>query len=721
MAQTSPLAWTQSPLPGAGEEARLAALRRYEVLDTPPEQGLDDLAGLAAQLCEAPLALITLVDERRQWFKAKVRLRGRTAARDSRGDEVEAPPAGGGDAGRASPPDALDGDELPRDLSFCGHAILQSEVFMVPDAADDERFARNPQVMGAPHIRFYAGAPLLTADGHALGTLCIMDHVPRRLNPAQREALRALSRQVMAQLELRLQTRELRLLAQRLTLATDAASIGVWDWDRSGGQIYASPVCSSMLGYPPDRGVTDLALWLSRVHPDDQTAASEKVRAAVAGVEANALDHYEARMRHADGSYRWISVVGRVLTVDGQRNATRLIGVGMDITEGRRLDEQLRQSQRMDAIGQLAGGVAHDFNNILGAIMMQTALAADVPDQPTDARDLLMEIKSATERATNLTRQLLAFGRRQVMQRRLLNLNDIVTNRSKMLEQVLGEDVHLELKLRAGGLPTRADAGMLDQVLLNLAMNARDAMPHGGQVIIETEERSLTKEERAVTPDASPGRHVCLRLTDTGSGIGAKHLPRIFEPFYTTKEPGKGTGLGLATVFGIVKQHGGWVAVQTEVGRGSTFEIFLPASDWPDSVAQASPGGGKIKPRGGTETILLVEDEAMVRRLRRLVLEGAGYQVLEAANGVEALTRWDEHHRSIKLLLTDVLMPGGVSGPDLARRLHACDPRLRIILTSGFNSDVAGEEPWLTAAHNFLQKPSTAEHLLETVRQCLDA
>jgi PAS domain S-box-containing protein len=394
------------------------------------------------------------------------------------------------------------------------------------------------------------------------------------------------------------------------------------------------------------------------------------------------------------------------------------IWVFRDITQQRQLEEQFRQSQKMEAIGQLAGGVAHDFNNLLAAIMMQVELSAMVENLPGEVREGLQEIHVSAERAANLTRQLLAFSRRQVMQPRQLELNEIVTSLTKMLQRILGEDVRLQLNLYPRPLLTRADAGMLDQVLLNLVVNARDAMPGGGRLFIETGEKILTAEESALIPDTSPGRHVCLRVTDTGSGIAPEHLPRIFEPFFTTKEPGKGTGLGLATVFGIVKQHHGSITVESKVARGTTFQILLP--EIKESARVPDEASAQPKPRGGTETILLVEDDTAVRLLTRTVLERAGYHVLEAPDGVQALRVSERYQGPIHLLLTDIVMPEGVSGFALSVRLQARNPALRVIFMSGYSAEIAGRELSLEEGQNFIQKPSSPRQLLETVRQCLD-
>jgi PAS domain S-box-containing protein len=388
-----------------------------------------------------------------------------------------------------------------------------------------------------------------------------------------------------------------------------------------------------------------------------------------------------------------------------------------DVTERLALEAQLRQSQKMEAIGQLAGGVAHDFNNILSVVLMQAEVSAAADDLPEDTVEGLREIQACAERGADLTRQLLLFSRRQVMQTRDLDLNDVVTALAKMLQRIIGEDVRLELHLHTSKLPARADAGMLNQVLLNLAVNARDAMPRGGRLRVETWDRLVDETTERPYPDIQPGHYVGLSVVDTGCGIPADVLPRIFEPFFTTKEAGKGTGLGLATVFGIVRQHGGWLNVSSEVGQGTTFDIYLPLA----AQTGAEPAPRRRTIAGGSETLLVVEDEASVRTLVRSILERRGYTVLEAANGVDALKLWEAHRDRIALLFTDMVMPDGISGQDLARRLRTERPDLRVVFSSGYSPEIAGRELRLAAGENFLPKPFTSDVLLEVVRQAIDA
>jgi nitrogen-specific signal transduction histidine kinase len=403
---------------------------------------------------------------------------------------------------------------------------------------------------------------------------------------------------------------------------------------------------------------------------------------------------------------------------DDAGNVARLVGTVEDVTDRRQLEDQVRQSQKLEAIGQLAGGVAHDFNNILTVIQGYGSLllAEDISDEAANAVE---QVLLATNRAANLTRQLLTFGRRQVMQPGSVDLNDIVGGLAKMLQRILGEDVHLEVRLHPTPLFARADAGMLDQVLMNLVVNARDAMPDGGQLVIDTTTRRFGRDDSPSVHSLAPGPYVGFVVQDTGIGIRPADVSRLFEPFYTTKTRSEGMGLGLATVLGIVKQHAGVVNVESTPGSGTAFSVFLPAE--PAGDAERSAKAPTREPRRGQETILLVEDEAVVRSLTRLVLERQGYRVLEAGDGVEALRVWGANQGRIRLLLTDIVLPAGVGGRQLAARLRALDPSLRVVFMSGYSAEIAGRELTLEEGRNFVQKPYSPPKLLEAVERCLDA
>lgn len=386
-------------------------------------------------------------------------------------------------------------------------------------------------------------------------------------------------------------------------------------------------------------------------------------------------------------------------------------------TERRKLHQQLLQSQKMESIGQLAGGVAHDFNNILTVIQGHAAMLQTNQTLTAAVKGSVNQILLAAERATNLTRQLLTFSRKPIAQTRVLDLNLVVANMTKMLRHILRADV--TLKVHYGSRhPIRADAGMMEQVLMNLAVNARDAMPHGGELTISTADECFGPEYVQLNPQASPGAYVCLSVADSGEGIPPENLPRIFEPFFTTKPTGQGTGLGLATVYGIVHQHAGWLSVNSELGKGTVFRICLPAVSEPTETRSQRPANLDV--RGGSETILLIEDEAPVRVLDQTILEGYGYRVLAADSAGAAIDRWREHHDWIDLVFTDVVIPGGATGPDLVKKFHAEKPSLCIIFCSGYSMEVVERDFDLTHGANFLQKPYSPLLLAQTVREVLE-
>lgn len=386
------------------------------------------------------------------------------------------------------------------------------------------------------------------------------------------------------------------------------------------------------------------------------------------------------------------------------------------------LEGQLRQAQKMEAIGQLAGGVAHDFNNLLTVIRGNVELLLMNPTQTAGhARDFLNHVIAAADRASNLTRQLLAFSRKQVLQSKPINVNDAVENLTRMLKRIIGEDIHLECSLRPQLPPIYGDLGMIEQVVLNLVVNARDAMPEGGRLGISTRLRRLEADRPGAPPEAQSGDFIELSVSDTGLGIPPENLSRIFEPFFTTKEVGKGTGLGLATVYGIARQHRGWVEVNSKLGVGSKFRVYLPVSQSMPVTFPPAPVTAPPLPCG-SETILLVEDDDAVRGLTRNVLERFGYRVHEATSGRDALDVWGRDREKIDLLLTDVIMPEGITGHQLAERLHATRPDLKIILMSGHSRTTEREHEEFMRRTNatFLQKPCPAPDLLQAIRTCLE-
>ncbi len=392
-----------------------------------------------------------------------------------------------------------------------------------------------------------------------------------------------------------------------------------------------------------------------------------------------------------------------------------------DITERMNLEMQLRQSQKMESIGQLAAGVAHDFNNFLTLIRGYSGLIAMNDNLSSDEKEALGEISAAAERAANLTRQLLTFSRKQVMQAQEMDLNAVISDVTKMLRRILGEDIQLHFHYSPTLPPVQADPGMVEQVLMNLAVNARDAMPRGGELNVGTEVLKINEVHVRKNPEARVGTFVCLRVSDNGSGIPQEVLPRIFEPFFTTKEVGKGTGLGLATVYGIMKQHQGWIEVLSGLGQGTTFRLFFPSTVAVEKAPVETKPMSTDKVRGGSEKILLVEDEPEVRGLVRNILKKYGYQIVEAASGPEAITMWDEHRGEFDLLLTDMVMPGNMTGRELGDKLRQRRPALKVIYTSGYSPDILGGDFVFKRGLNFLPKPYQPMTLAKTVRDCLDA
>ena len=423
-----------------------------------------------------------------------------------------------------------------------------------------------------------------------------------------------------------------------------------------------------------------------------------------------------------DGTTIWLET-SKLPLHDADGNVVGVLGTWQDITERRRLEEQLRQAQKMDAIGQLAGGVAHDFNNLLTVILGYSELAlaalsstASETPSSTEARDHVAAIRDAGERASALTRHLLAFSRKQLLEPKVLDLNDVVAGSEKMLRRLIGEDIALATVLAPHLPKVRVDPGQIEQVILNLAVNARDAMPAGGRLYLETQlvECALRPDLGSAAPWA--GQHVRLTVRDTGSGIPPEVKPRIFEPFFTTKATGRGTGLGLATVYGIIQQSGGWIEVTSEAGDGATFDIYLPAIE-----AAHSPGPlpETSSDAAGLETILLVEDDAAVRVLTRQALERYGYRILEAESGREALRLAESNAESIDLLITDVVMPE-LGGRELAETLVARRPKLKVLFVSGYTEDALLRQGIAQARSAYLQKPFTLLSLAKRAREILD-
>ena len=928
----------QFPLP-ENEASRLGALWSYRILDTPPEECFDDLARLATYVCGTPIGLVGLVDANRQWFKSRI---------------------------------GWDVSEIPREVSFGTHTILQHDVLIVSDTLKDERFAKN-QLATRAGVRFYAGAPLLTPERYALGTLSVMDYVPRALTEGQRHMLRTLARQVMAHLDdqralgsnpgtdaheryrrffessmvgfyrttvdgqvldcnpafvriMGYASREELLAchalefyfspADRLDFLEQCRSLGsltnfvsrlrrkdgsaVWVLenvkpvlgqdgaptmiegtlvdisqqkfaemarsqaekalkdsetryrrlfetakdgililDFETGQIVdVNPFLIDMLGYTHDdfvgkklweiglfkdtaasrstfselqtKGIIryeDLPLetkdgrqveveFVSNVYAVDgaqvvqcnirditkraraeaalkmsetqhrsliEGAAHGICRATLEGrfVEVNpalvAMLGYSSaeeilklslandlfakpeeglRLMHKwqltgkieeevqlrRGDQRLITVQLYVRVLGGDQKMAGLEVVVVDVTERRALEEQMRQALKIEAVGQLAGGMAHEFNNYLGIVLGYSELLLEEASATEGLRRNVAEIKAATQRAASLTRQLLALSRRQVLEPRVLDINAVVWETHKLLRRVIPENIDLVPVLEPNLQPVKVDPAQIQQILINLVVNARDAMPQGGKVVIETANVELNEEYAGRHIEVQPGRYVMLAVSDNGSGIDAQTQARIFEPFFTTKQEGKGTGLGLSTVYGIVRQSGGHITVESALREGTRFRIYLPPTAVAErkvNVEEDETPPMQTEILSGTETMLVVEDQPALLRLISVCLEKRGYTVLAAEDGAEAMRILENNPGGIDLVVSDIMMPT-LNGLELRKEAISLRPKIRFLFISGYAEDTIGRTAQLPQDAGYLEKPFLPIELARKVRKLLN-
>jgi len=797
---------TLPPFPTA-ESARLSALSRYHILDTEPEEAFDDIARLAALLCQTPIALITLVDKNRQWFKATVGLEAR---------------------------------ETPRECSFCAHAITHpTELMVIPDATADERFSRNPLVQNTPHVRFYAGAPLVTPEGFALGALCVVDHQKRELTSTQQEALRVLAGQVMSRLEqrrtltdlaFRLETaqrlahvgdwvydiankrhdwsaeifhilgvsqdefrptlisaltcvhaqdrrrvhqfeyavrkskvpmeiehcivrpdgkiRHLRTHAEmirdpegnpvrmtgtvqditeyqlaqealhesekRYKLVSRATSDVLWDWDLTTDNIWRSDGLKRVFGFTTDEVEPAIDWWTKHLHHEDRERVVNSLHRAIDSGQEAWADEY--RLLRKDGKYAIVQDRGYIIH-DASGKATRVVGGMTDLTERKKLEAQYLRAQRMEGIGTLAGGIAHDLNNVLSPIIMAIDLLKLDAKGDAHRLQLLETMRASARRGADLVRQVLTFARGLEGQRVAVDLHHLIDDLEGIISETFPRKISIVTEIPSNLWLIVGDPTQLHQVLLNLAVNARDAMLEGGTLTFAADNLEIDAQYAGTGQEVRPGPYVVIAVTDTGMGMPPEIRDRIFEPFFTTKEVGKGTGLGLATVHTIVKSHGGFMNVESELGHGTTFKVFLPADP---THAQETNRAVRIEtPRGRGELVLVVDDEASIRSITQQTLEAFGYRVLTADDGAEAVAVFAQHREEIVLVLLDMAMPV-MDGPTAIHALLRIQSDVRIIAASGLASNISVAKAATAGVKDFLPKPYTAEAMLKLIREVLD-
>lgn len=812
------------------DPGRLAALRKLALIDTAADEAFDRLARLAAKHLNTPVALVTLVEEDRQFFKSCLGL----------------------------PEPWNSWKQTPLSHSFCQHVVESGEPLVIPDARLHPVLKDNPAIKDLGVVA-YLGIPLVTSDRHVLGSFCVIDPTPRdwtkehinvvrdfaalvmdeitlRSEARARQDLEEALRRQQSELEMRVQQRAEQLAkseekfskafrsspdpitissleegryvdvndafvrlsgySREEAIGRTAAELNVWidPKDRAlfvarlrehapvrdtevqfrmrSGEIRTALLSADLIDIDHTRSIITIIRDITerkkaeddvreseeryrllfernyagvyrttlegeildcnesfahilgyatreevmgRRAPDLYQAASDRSSFVAQLQQQGQLTNHETKLRRRDGTTAWI--LENVSLVRSSGGRIVIEGTAIDVSNYKQLEEQFWQAQKMEGIGRLAGGVAHDFNNLLSVITGYTHLLADRLEPSSPLRINTDNVLKAADRAASLIRQLLAFSRKQILAPRVLDLSVLVQEIGEMLPHLIGEDIELQIVAgkRIGHI--KADPAQIEQVIMNLAVNARDAMPDGGKLILETANVELDEEYARTHSSVSPGDYVMLAISDTGSGMTEETKKHLFEPFYTTKEPGKGTGLGLSTIYGIVKQSGGNIWVYSEPGEGTTFKIYFPRAQEPLSAEERTRSSGSPL---GTETVLLVEDEDSLRNLTRLFLESKGYKVLAASNGLEAIEIAKANVHLFDLLLTDSVMPG-MSGRELAKHLQQTEPDLKVLFTSGYTDTAMIHNGTLDQGVRLVQKPFTLDELARAVRDCLDS
>ncbi len=563
--------------------------------------------------------------------------------------------------------------------------------------------------LDAPPPLHWLGVPL-KVNHHILGAVVLKSYSKNtHFRERDQDVLALISQQLAAAIDRKRNEQALRRSETCYRSLVQTAVYGIYRASLEGHFLDVNPALIGMLGYNSALEVLELDPQKDVfVDPGDHTRLVDEFR------RSGRMDGFEVRWKRKDAAIITVRISGRA--VAGDEPTDVLEGIAEDITERRVLEDQFRQAQKMEAVGRLAGGIAHDFNNLLMVISGYTEVMLDQLTLGHPLHAKAEAIQQASDRATTLTRQLLAFSRKQLLELKVIDVNAIVADMERLLRPLIGEDIELTTSLAPAVGCTRADAGQLEQVIMNLVVNAKDAMRNGGKISIRTASVTLDDSYRPENTFIKNGPYVMISVSDNGEGMDRETQARIFEPFFTTKEKGKGTGLGLSTVYGIIKQSGGYVFVQSELGRGTVFTIYFPRVDEPSEAIGATPVA--LAAVGGTETVLLVEDEDSVRQLVLETLESRGYRVLEAANGADALTLAAAHPDPIHLVITDVVMPG-LNGHELVQQLQSARPGLKVLYLSGYAQDAFPSTAAADSQKTFLQKPFTLQSLSRKVREIL--
>lgn len=649
------------------QAARLEALRRYEILDTPREPAYDDIVRLAAHICATPVSVVNFIDEDRQWFKSEIGLGVR---------------------------------ETPLDISICSHAILQQDMFVVPDTLLDPRFRHNPLCSSHPGIRFYAGALLRTAEGLPLGTLCVLDYVPRQLSSAQEEALRALSRQVMTQLELHHSLKAMRESDQLARSLIESSPDCVKVLDLEGRLLTMNSAGMRQLRIADVQrycGADWTAFWEGK----DRDAA----KAAIQEARSGGIGQFEGYCPATTGEPRWWEVIVTPI-LDSAGQPSNLLCVSREISERRRTEEQLRQTAKLESLGVMAGGIAHDFNNLLTGILGNASLLME--SVTNNERGMAESIVNAAERAADLTRQMLAYSGKGQFESKRINLSAEVREILRLVQPSFEKTVQVVLELDDNLPLIDADPSQIQQLIMNLTINAAEAL--------ERRPGRLTIATQALY--AANGPSVLLMVSDTGIGMSEETKSRIFDPFFSTKFTGR--GLGLAAVSGIVRGHRGTMEVQTGLGAGTAFRVVLPAVVAERLDQDPEPKWNALRGRG---TILLVDDEDMVRRVGKASLEHSGYDVLLADDGRHAIEVFAQaaleiSRVDISLVVLDMMMPI-MNGEDTLARLQDIRPDVPVIVSSGYDESEVTRRFTSGNIAGFIQKPYSASQLAGKVKEVL--